>query len=473
MSDTQKSSGLRVVSLQAQNILRLTAIDIKWDKDQSVLTLGGKNGAGKSSAVNCVAMALGGKELCPAEPIKRGEAQGFVELDLGELRIRRDFWREELPCNCGASEAAKEIKDPGVSVVHEQNCVMGTYGETRSRLVVRNADNITQGTPQAILDKLIGKMTFDPMAFVNMESKPQEEILRRIVNLDVSAHECTRVDAFNRRAQLTRSYKDAVAVLESLPTYDDVPATEISFDEVTRELQRAEELRKVANDAEAAILRARDTLATTMRHRDSYEEAIVRTQTELQRLTTARDAHLIEAEKNQASIVALTAAANDAQTAVPNVQEVNQKLKDIEATNVRIRSNARYVDAADAAKILASGVEEQDAIIKSALDAKRAALEAAPFPVPGLSLSDSGVTFNDLPFKQASTAEQIRVSVAIGFALHPKLKLLLVKNGNALDDDSLQLVAKEAAAAGGQILMEYVTKDAADVSVFIEDGHQA
>jgi hypothetical protein len=63
------------------------------------------------------------------------------------------------------------------------------------------------------------------------------------------------------------------------------------------------------------------------------------------------------------------------------------------------------------------------------------------------------------------------VSVAIGLALNPKLKVLLVRNGNLLDDDGLKALSEMADASGAQVWMELVTKDAGGVTVMIEDGH--
>jgi hypothetical protein len=464
------STSLRVVSLQAQNILRLSAIEINWSADQSLLMIGGKNGAGKSSAVNCVAMALGGAALCPAEPIHVGKSKGFVELDLGDLKIRREFSRDHLPCDCGVTHPG-DMPIVGDDQMHTEKCATHKWGDVKSRLVVRNADGITQGTPQAILDKLIGKMTFDPMAFVNLDPKPQEDILRKIVNLDVSAHEATRKAAFERRAELNRQHKDAVAVLTSMPTFDDAPTAEISAEEIAAELRRAEELRALARDAVTArddVQRQRDDL---MSKKVASVDRVARLQAQLS--DAQREVSLCEtaiAEKDTLLTVQQQHVEKTAE-AVPDVSSINQRLADINTTNQRVRANRAFMDANEAAKKLFARAVDEGLIIDEAEAAKRAALDAAQFPVPGLSLSDSGVTFNNVPFKQASTAEQIRVSVAIGFALHPKLRLLLVKNGNALDDDSLALIASEARTAGGQILMEYVTKDAADVSVFIEDGH--
>ncbi|MCL5460434.1 hypothetical protein M3M33_17480, partial [Loigolactobacillus coryniformis] len=53
-----------------------------------------------------------------------------------------------------------------------------------TRLVVRNADNVPQATPQALLDRIISKITFDPLSFVRMKPVEQMELLRKLVNLD-------------------------------------------------------------------------------------------------------------------------------------------------------------------------------------------------------------------------------------------------------------------------------------------------
>jgi hypothetical protein len=96
-------------------------------------------------------------------------------------------------------------------------------------------------------------------------------------------------------------------------------------------------------------------------------------------------------------------------------------------------------------------------------------LAAAKFPVDGLSFDETGVTFGGLPFEQASSAEQLRISVAIGIALNPKLKVLLIRDGSLLDADSLKLVAEMAADSDAQVWVERVD-DTRKVGVVIEDG---
>ena len=69
-------------------------------------------------------------------------------------------------------------------------------------------------------------------------------------------------------------------------------------------------------------------------------------------------------------------------------------------------------------------------------------------PVEGLGFGAGIVTFNGLPFDQASTAEQLRVSVAIAMAANPKLRVLRIKHGNDLDADNLAARIRAFARAG-------------------------
>ncbi len=439
---------MRVISLQAQNILRLSAVSITWDREQAVLTIGGKNGAGKSSVVNALAMAIGGADMCPDEPLKHGEVTGFVEVDFDDLVVRREFYQETLGV------------PPNASIV------------TKSKLVVKNKENIVQGTPQKLLDRFVSKLTFDPMVFLEMDAKPQDDLLRRLAAIDVSEFETRRQAAATLRTTLNRDLQEAVTRLQGLTQWPSTPPEEISMAEVSAELERANnarsEFEKAARQVEqieSDIVQQQATFKTIdeqINALDAERERLMKLHTGTADKIVGLGEHLDVAKARKETLDGL----------VPNITIIKDRLSEVETINNHVRANKAF--AAEQAVIVTkkTALDEQDGIVADMVEAKRKALTEAQLPVAGLALSETnGVMFNGVPLKQASTAEQIRVSVAIGFALNPGLKLLLVRNGNALDEDSMKLVADEAAKAGGQILMEYVTKNAGDVSVFIEDGH--
>jgi hypothetical protein len=57
---------------------------------------------------------------------------------------------------------------------------------------------------------------------------------------------------------------------------------------------------------------------------------------------------------------------------------------------------------------------------------KRQAIESAVMLVQGLSFEEGRELYKQLPLCQASTSEQLRISVQIAMAMNPKLRFLLV-----------------------------------------------
>lgn len=101
--------------------------------------------------------------------------------------------------------------------------------------------------------------------------------------------------------------------------------------------------------------------------------------------------------------------------------------------------------------------------------AKREAIAKAELPVPGLGFGDGVVTLNGIPFKQASTAERLRVSVALAMSSKAPIRILRIEHGNDLDEQSLALIAKMAEEKGWQVWLERVSNDGR-VGVTIVDG---
>ena len=148
------------------------------------------------------------------------------------------------------------------------------------------------------------------------------------------------------------------------------------------------------------------------------------------------------------------------------------QLADVEATNAKIRANAAARDK----QAVCAALYERYATLGdqiSELDRTKArALASATFPVEGLGFDETGVTFNGVPFSQASSAEQIRVSLAMAMALNPKLRVIRILDGSLLDEDSMRMVADAAKDGGYQVWIERVS-DSSESAIVIEDGEVA
>ncbi|MFZ2624797.1 MAG: hypothetical protein WAX29_06090, partial [Propionibacterium sp.] len=152
-----------------------------------------------------------------------------------------------------------------------------------------------------------------------------------------------------------------------------------------------------------------------------------------------------------------------------STSDLETQLADLEQTNAAIRANNEARTKAsqrDELREQYSALTEQIAAVD---EAKTTALATAQFPVEGLGFDADGVTFQDIPFTQASSAEQIRVSLAMAMALNPKLRVLRIKDGSLLDPEALQQIRDQVEKNDFQLWIERVG-DADEGAVIIEDG---
>jgi energy-coupling factor transporter ATP-binding protein EcfA2 len=452
---------MRVIQLKAENIKRLSAIDIT-PGEGSLITIAGKNDQGKSSVIDAIAMALGGKALTPKQPIKGDATRGEVFVDLGAYKVTRVFTRSRAACDCENGEGATQ---------HLASCASQTkWGEITSTLTVKSAEGARYPSPQALLDKLVGELSFDPLAFLEMEPPDQDKTLRRLAGIDTSALDTDRQCIFDERTIVNRDVRTLQATFDACEHFPDAPAEEISIDAITAEMKAARgehtkafDLDRAAEDAGRMAADAHGAVATN-------HTRIVEARRMLEELERHAEPLRAQAEAMETSFQAAKLKAEEARADVPDLDAIEAKIREANDTNEKVRANelranvekrlnARKANAAEATKEI------------EAFDARKAKMLAeAKFPIEGLGLSDDGPTFNGKLLAQASTAAKLRVSVAMGLALNPKLKVLLVHEGNDLDDDSLKLLGELAAAAGAQVWLERIAGNKDGVSILIEDG---
>jgi DNA repair exonuclease SbcCD ATPase subunit len=447
---------MKIVRLTAENIKRLTAVEIS--PEGNLITIGGKNGAGKSSVLDSIAYALGGQKLVPERPIRKGQDQASVEVELSDgITITRRFWLQSTMCNCGTEP-------------HNELCDSLKKTTVKSDLVVKNKDGLKFTSPQATLDKLLGQLSFDPLYFVKAEPTVRHTILKRLVGLDTTEIDEKRLDAFQKRTSTNKQLKAVLAKLNYSPKHEDVPAEEISVDEVSKEMHKAEVLREKAISADQEVMKVQSLLDTNRQRELELEADIAELETELKKKETLlkhqeKQVKAYQIDLEQCKIKAATAKAE-----VPDAEEIGKRLKEIEEINAKVRDNKVYEETKSDYSSVNSEVEELTKIIETCDKEKKERIAAAKYPVEGLSIEDNAVMFNGIPFKQCSTAEQLKISVSIGLTLNPELKILLVRDGNSLDSDSLKLIAQMAEETDSQLWLERVAETKEGAMIMIEDG---
>lgn len=407
---------MKIVQLTAENFKRLKAVSIR--PDGAVVEITGRNSQGKSSVLDSISAALGGADSSPEKPVREGQRKSKVVCDLGDIVVTRTF-------TAGGGD----------------------------RLEVNDADGKPKTSPQSLLDKLCGKLTFDPLAFTRMDSKGQAATLKALLGLDFSGVDLERRQTYEDRTIANRHTTQAEAAANAMPHHLGAPTVEISVTELAAQLQSAHDANKLVDDTIAAREKAEVFLDDAQREISRLEELL-----NIARSTAAECAVNLEA----------------AELAVRNSKPVDPapimvKIKTAEADNAKVRANrARAEKEKDARKHRAHADELTQKL--ELIDAdKKKRLESAQFPVAGLSFDDGGCAYNGIPFTQASAAEQLKVSVAIAVAMHPQVRIMLIRDGSLLDKSSMVALAEMAEVNGLQVWVERVS-DGEGTGIVIEDG---
>lgn len=407
---------MKIIELRAERFKRLSAVDITPEGD--VVVISGRNAQGKSSVLDAIWMGLGGgaaaRDSGTVRPIKDGEKDALVRLDLGEIIVTRK------------------------------------WTETGSTLVVEGKKGKRFSSPQTLLDSLVGSLSFDPLAFVRMAPAGQRKCLADAVELDFDpdAIDQARAEAYEERTIVNREVKNLEARLSSMPAPKaGVPEEELSMTDLLAEHKAA-----IAEDVRQA--QEYKKLEEMRKRAQDLKEKIDALRAELAELT--------EEGKAQSEIVA-------SMPPLPDLGVIGARINSAEETNALVRAAREYrqVSAEAAERRLKS--EELSAKIKG-LDAKKAdGFARAKFPVKGLAFDSEGVTFNGIPFQQCSSAEQVRIAVAIAAALNPKIRVIRISDGSLLDSESMSEVERLAREHEMQIWVERVDETGA-VGIVIEDG---
>jgi DNA repair exonuclease SbcCD ATPase subunit len=442
-SSVEKPKGLRIVHLEVENIKRIKFASIVPQGD--VVLVSGKNGQGKTSLMDAVGWALTGTSTIPTQPIRMGQRTARVKVDLGDFIVTRTFTR-----------------------VDEDKSTKGNTFISKFNVEGKNREQYR--SPQELLNGFMGAFTFDPLAFTRMEPKKQLKAMRDLVtfSVDIDALEAEAQDVYNKRRDIGRDVRAAEARLQGLP---DVPA------------ELAGKLPEKAIDTKALT----DKLADAARHNGTVEDAerrkaqVWRDHEDAMRGVETRRQQIEELKKQIAQLEQGIAEYNDkadetervhAQMVIPERVDVAEVTAEIQAANVAnsaIAVRERRTVASNELEELQNNYKAADEEYTRLTEERAKAIAEAKMPLPDLSVGSDEVLYKGLPFSQASNAEQIRVSVAMAIAANPKLRIMCIRDGSLLDDDSLAIVQQLAGDENYQVWMERVGTDG-KVGIVMEDG---
>lgn len=436
----EEGEPLHIVALKAENFKVLKAVRITPTGDLVVIS--GKNGNGKTSVMDAIEAAFGGKEAFPSKPVRKGEKKAEIEVDLGEIKIRRTI----------TPDGAQTFS------------LIGSKGESIS-------------SPQTVLNALYERQACDPIRYMTLKPSEQAAILSKMAGVDAASYEGRKKTAFDERTAVNRELKSHNADVESYkvalerslrdaglkePIKDKIVASEL-----LSKLKEAEAHNK-ANQEKRRSLEAKKATARDLGSKlASIQSAIERKEAELRELRE-------DMGRVNLSIDEHNKAVNEFEESVSKLEDIDPRpiMDEIEGAEKKNATARAKADLDKAMALAAEAKEKSEALtarIHAIDDEMKEALEKAKLPIEGLSFTSAGVQFNGTDLEECSAAEQLRVSAAIAMSSEHRIRVMLIRDGCKLDSDSLKLLAEMGQARGYQLFVEMV-EHGAESGIRIVDG---
>jgi len=406
-----------IVKLTAENVKRLKAVEIT--PDGKMVVISGKNAQGKSSVLDSIMFAIGGKSLMDKMSLRHGAESGEIEVETQELVIRR------------------RLKDNGSTV-----------------LDVRRKDGGKVKAAQGVLDSMTSGISFDPLEFSRMEGKKQADEVRKLAGLDLTPFDEKKEAVFEDRAEINRRLSSKKAALEQAPYHDDAPEEEVSVNDVKEELEEARVVNRSISKIEQEIAES-----------DAEMERIADQLNEIEEMKSRLEGQFAGERKKKEVLE------NNLKEFTPvEEDDLFEKMANLEAINSKVRDNKMYRQVKSQVKELTIQSDAKTKKLAEIAEERMKAITSAKMPIEGLTIGEDGtLMFNEIPLEQCSSAERLKVSVSIAMAQNPEIRIMLVRDGSLLDDESLKLLAQMAEENETQVWMEKVGEDV-EGSIVIEDG---
>lgn len=401
---------MKISRVKAVNFKGIKNIDVLLRKGVNKIT--GANGAGKSSLKDSIMATLCGAKYTPDVPIRLGQGKAEVTVETDDF------------------------------IAH------GIYTKAGRRIEISSVDGLPIRKPQEFLDKCIGPLTFDPVAFYLAKPPVQVAMLKELVQVDFMDLNKRQFEIKNKRSDAKREKERLQHEAERVQVVDGLPDEEVSVAELVEELRNADE--------------QNDSISSSNNVFERKCESIRNLATEIEQLKD----RLVECEQKKAMIKKTTQSYELKK--LIDITPIQQRIADSEKINADIRERNRRERLEEAAEEQSRIFSELGQQAKSVESERADRLAKCEMPVEGLSLTDEYVTFGELPLKQVNTGKQLQICVSIAMAMNQGLKTVFVK-ANDLDVENIKILEDMIIKKDYQALIE-LADSSGTVGIVIQDG---
>lgn len=407
--NTQTINTLMIKNIKGIKQIKIVAGDVN--------EICGENGAGKSSILDSIAFAFGGKKIIDKKALRDGEKNGVIDIETNDLVISRKFT------------------------------------QTGTTLTVKGKNGGKYA--QKDLNGIFSMISFDPLEFSRSSSEKQVEIVKNILGDEFN----NKMDDIRSRYQLIYEERTDIGrqgkAIGELVLPEKVERVDVS--ELMKELEKIDEENSKVDQNNKKLDSLKNDLFT-----NENEIKILKEQ-----MNDLRNKYKIACDrqddiKNDLSKYKLEDRLDNSEIKekIKNASDINNQANEYDIALAKQKEKAILRDKYDnKSKVLSELDEQKSDLIKN-----------AKLPVPGLSLSDSGVTLNDIPIEQISSAEKLMLSTKIACSINSDLKIIMIKDGSLLDSKSFELVTEFCKANGYQLWIETVGSGVTQDKIEISEG---
>jgi len=428
---------MRILNLRSENIKGIKVIDITPEGNMVIIS--GKNGAGKTSALDSIWYAAkwkaGSKET--PMPIREGAKKAEITLTLCE-------------------DLTEEQKEQGIKpkVLFIVNRKFTSNGNTR--LKVTNGEGLKYDeTPQKLLDGFIGFLSIDPGVFTRMNDKEQRDLLIRITGFDVTAIETKIVEIREKRRMQGQKVKLLSGEREAI-TREDLPEEEILTSKLNEELENAINHNQDILGAKEKIGRKEEVIRQAdIRFKDLEEEiATLKTTIEEAKANIVKEGKYLKENKQIDTML------------------IKERIEDAQGINLQIMARERNKEADIKQKAAQETYDDYTQELKDNMNKIEEGLKKNWDKIPDqkLSLTETGIAYNGTPYSQVAYSEKLKVAIKISMALNPDLKVIRIADYSLLDKESKETVSKMSDDENYQVWAETVGKEEVGFYIDAETG---
>lgn len=447
---------MHIERLTVENFRKIKFVDLELPSDGT--TLLGKNGEGKSSVLDAINLVLFGKS--GDVPLKEGEDKGKVRVELSDGTIaERRFVRDR--------KGEVKLKDIKLTL----------------------PDGVPlDGTPRQYLNQLLGTMMIDPTEIMQMPGKKRVEVLKEALALDFDDLEAERQRIYDARTELTRNItlrkgqlmdyddlpKEIEAGRDTATILADISEIDKLFEQERKENARKDKIRDKIEAKDTLVSTSQSVAAELLKEVEQEKESIREIERNINNLMVQYDGHLVRMKEHRAEKVKLQEQLGETYVVPQEVVEKDAALRIELEEGVRKGQVVERIKMRTALKVQLMGLEEEHESMTEAIEdianRKKEILANTEFPIPAMSFDGDDVTFNGVPFKDCSTAERIRMCIAINSLINNDMQIMALREGSLLDDESYAEAKRIAAQNGYQLLIESVDQGPRDNVIVLENG---